>query len=390
MLQAKSKTGKITTLVSLSKDEIRKARRGEFVCPVCNEPVLVKAGERTVAHFAHRSKLECASNDHGEGPYHEQGKLLLYNWLKQQGIDVELEKYLPEIKQRPDLFVTIKSRKVAIEYQCARVPIEIINRRNTGYMEAGITPIWILGAKHFHRLRQHHFKVDPFTLSFMHRFSADFPLTFYFFCPQTFQFIIIQHVHLISARLALGLFRFISLKDMTFSNMFFQQELHDKWLFELWKKEKMAFRLRQNNRLHGSELAWFNWLYEKGTHKEKLPSIVHLPVRGQHLMKTTLGNWQSRLCLDLLDPLPIGASFTLERSHRILRYQPRQHFSLDRGMDNPIYEYLILLKKLQVIDQIDSHLFKKIKEIHFHKNIESSLSEDARLMNQLIHCSTIV
>lgn len=386
MLQAKLNNGKLITLASLTKQEIVKAKQGEFFCPICNELVLVKAGVKTVPHFAHRSKLECAANDYGEGPYHEQGKLLLYNWIKNQGIDVELEKYIAEIGQRPDLFVTIKHRKIAIEYQCARIPGEVLNKRNTGYLKAGITPIWILGAKHFHRLRQHHFKVDQFILSFMHRFSPDFPLTLYFFCPQTLQFIIIQHIQLTTSRNAIGLFRFTSLKDMTFSNLFFQQKLHDKWLNELWKNEKKAFRLRPINRLYGSELAWHKWLYERGTHKESLPSIVYLPVRGQYQMKVALGNWQSRLCLDLIHPLPIGGTFTLESCQRTLRYQPQRYLLL-KEIENPIYQYMNLLKKLHIIEEIDSHLFKKVNEIHFQKNMEDSLIEDARLMNQLIHCS---
>ncbi|WP_404451747.1 competence protein CoiA [Virgibacillus necropolis] len=389
MLQAKLKNGKLITLVSLTRQEILKAKQDEFFCPICNELVLVKAGQKTVPHFAHRSKLECASHDYGEGPYHEQGKLLLYNWLKNQGADVELEKYIAEINQRPDLYVTVKGRKIAIEYQCARIPVEVLNQRNIGYMKAGITPIWILGAKHFQRLRQHHFKADQLILSFLHRFSPDFPLTLYFFCPQTLQFIFIQHIHLLSSRQAIGLFKFTSLKNMTFSSLFSQQKLHDKWLFGLWGNEKKNFRLRQSNRLYGSELAWHKWLYEKGTHKENLPSIVHLPVAAQYRMGTPLHNWQSRLCLDLLHPMPIGSTFSLERCQRILRYHPHQHFFLIKGVDNPIYEYLALLKKLQIIEEINARLFKKVKEIHFHKNIEESLAADARLMNQIIHCSTM-
>lgn len=388
MLQAKSKAGKSITLASLTKQEMIRARQDEFFCPTCNEPVIVKAGIKTIPHFAHRSKVVCSSNDHGEGLYHEQGKLLLYKWLLSQGIDVELEKYLPEISQRPDLLVTIKHRKIAFEYQCARIPIELLNGRNAGYFKAGITPIWILGANHFKRVRKQHFKIDQFILSFMHRFSPEFPLTLYFFCPDTLQFITIQHIQLTTSRYAIGQFRFIPLSDMTFSNMFIQQHIHKKGLYELWKIEKKDFRLRQNNRTYGLELAWHKWLYAKGTHKERLPSIVYLPVPGQYVMRSPLWNWQSRLCLEVIDPLPIGSPFTLQKCHRLFRYQTQQ-FSLLNEMEDPIYQYLLLLQKLQIIEEIDPNLFKKVGEISFHKNIEHSLKEDARLMNQLIHCSTM-
>lgn len=388
MLQAKLKNGKLLTLASLTKQEIGKVKQDEFFCPTCNERVFVKAGLKTVPHFAHHSKLECASND-GEGDYHAKGKLLLYNWLKNQGIDVEIEKYIPEISQRPDLFLTFRNRRIVIEYQCARIPINDLNQRNKGYLKAGITPIWILGAKHFHRLREHHFKVDQFILSFLHRFAPDFPLTLYFFCPQTSQFIIIQHIHLISSRHAIGLFNFASLKGMAFSKLFSRYKFHDRWLYQLWKKEKENFRLRQSNRLYGSELTWHKWVYEKGTHKEKLPSVVYLPVNGQYQMKTPLYNWQSRLCLELLNPLPIGATFTIQKCYHILRFHPQDHFSLITGTESPIYQYLTLLKKLQLIEEVDFHIFKKIKEIRFHRYVEDAVREDACLMNQLIHCSTM-
>lgn len=35
------------------------ARRGDFTCPDCGQEVVVRAGERVVAHFAHRSGQDC-------------------------------------------------------------------------------------------------------------------------------------------------------------------------------------------------------------------------------------------------------------------------------------------------------------------------------------------
>src|SRR5690625_6633327 len=83
--------------------------------------------------------------------YHEKGKLLLYQWLKSQQLHVELEPYLKEIKQQPDILLLLQGKIIAIEYQCARIPIRDIQRRNNGYKQRGIIPIWILGAKQFKR-----------------------------------------------------------------------------------------------------------------------------------------------------------------------------------------------------------------------------------------------
>lgn len=388
MLQAKIKNGDLITLVNLTKQEVENARGDEYFCPVCNESVIVKAGERTIAHFAHLSTKNCISSDYGEGLYHAQGKLELYNWLQQQPFKTELETYIPEINQRPDLLVTIKNKRVAIEYQCARISLEVVRQRNEGYRTAGITPIWILGAKHFYRLRKHHFKVDQFILSFLHQFTPSFPLSLYFFCPNTLQFVSVQHIYLSTSRNAIGTLSFSTLNEMTFLHIFKQTNFNQNGFYQLWLNEKKQFRLSRNNRKYGPELAWYKWLYENGTHKERLPSIVYLPVSSQHQMKLPLYNWQSRLCIDLLVPLEIGARFSLKDCERLLRYKPQQSILL-KGMDHPILSYLLILKKTGVIEQNQAGVFVKMKEIVFHKNIEESMEADARLMNQLIQYSTI-
>src|SRR5699024_4561598 len=89
---------------------------------------------------------QCDIKKRGEGEYHYKGKLLLYEWLKSQQKDVKLEAYIPEIKQRPDLLLTVKNKQIAIEFQCATIDPQIIFQRNKGYRRANIIPILILGA----------------------------------------------------------------------------------------------------------------------------------------------------------------------------------------------------------------------------------------------------
>src|SRR5699024_2794949 len=125
--------------------------------------VIVKAGDKVIPHFAHQSKSNCPSGEGGEGPYHEKGKLLLFNWLRSQNLDVKLEKYIKEINQRPDILLKVNKKLIAIEYQCTRIPVEQIRLRNRGYKKAGITPIWILGAKRFSRRARDEITIDDYT-----------------------------------------------------------------------------------------------------------------------------------------------------------------------------------------------------------------------------------
>src|SRR5690625_2120567 len=104
MLQAQSNKGELITLATLTEAEIKTVRRdSQFYCPVCKELLMIRVGKQVVPHFAHYPKSKCPETSGGEGPYHENGKLLLYKWLKSQYLHVELEPYLKNIKQQPDL-----------------------------------------------------------------------------------------------------------------------------------------------------------------------------------------------------------------------------------------------------------------------------------------------
>src|SRR5699024_11600971 len=86
-------------------------------------------------HFAHQAKQDCPANRGGEGPVHEKGKLLLYQWLKKHNVDVRLEHYLPNIQQQPDLFLQLNKQRIAIDYQCSKIPITQLQKRNKGYQK---------------------------------------------------------------------------------------------------------------------------------------------------------------------------------------------------------------------------------------------------------------
>lgn len=386
MLQAKSSDGVSITLATLTKAEIEHQKSKQpFYCPSCGEQVIIKAGFKMIPHFAHRSILNCPSHEGGEGPYHEKGKLLLYQWLRKQNLHVELEYYLPEINQRPDILLVINQKRIAIEYQCARITIEQIKQRNNGYKTIGITPIWILGANHFKRKTKNHLKIDQFALQFIHKFTSTFPLTLFYFCPDTCQFTMIQDLYLPRTGQAFGNFYFAKLNQLRFLDIFKQHNFSQFALYQLWRKEQEKFRLQQRKQVYGKELAWHQWLYLKRTHLEYLPSIIYLPVSAQYRMKTPLWNWQSRLVVDLLDPLPLGGQFSIQTCKHLLRQHldRANNFPLIQSEESPLNQYLQLLEKLNVIKQLSPHHFMKIKPVAFYKNIEEALQGDEMIIKQL-------
>lgn len=387
MLQAKTEYGKSVTLASLAKSEIALLKEKEkFSCPTCNNPVIVKAGPQMIPHFAHRSKSSCPAHEGGEGVYHEKGKLVLYQWLKHQRLDVQLEVYLPEIRQRPDILIRLNNKTIAIEYQCARVPVEQINKRNEGYHSLGITPIWILGARHLERRNQSYLKIDQFQLHFIHQFSSVLPLTLFYFCPNTLRFILFQDIYFSNARMAIGKFHTKKLNKLVFTELFSKQFFSEIELYHLWKREKRKFRIKPLRYLYGLDLEWHQWLYQKRTHQEHLPSIIHLPVPAQYLMNTPPWNWQSRLVLEIINPLTIGERFSLSACNQLLSHQLNhpKAFTLIKPVESPIYQYLQLLELLNIISQESSGYFTKLKPILFYKNIDDALDGDDMLLNLLM------
>src|SRR5699024_7438767 len=153
-----------------------------------------------------------------------------------------------------------------------------------------------------------------------------------------------------------------------------------------WTKEKKSFRLTHPRRVFGREKAWYQWLYERGTHRELLPSIVLLPVLLQMQMHSPLWNWQSRICIDLIDFIPVGGHFSINHCNQILRghWSYQTNHPLMQTNETAIRQYLLLLEKLQIIKQVTSHQFVKVNSIKFHKHIEDALESDRMLMNVMV------
>lgn len=137
MLLAQSKDGSYIDAALLAKK--KKRERPRLHCPGCQSPVLLKAGEQKIAHFAHCKGTTCQTYSEGETVEHLQGKRLLLQFVS----SATIEAYLPELKQRPDLLAD----KRALEFQCSPLPFSRFQERTLGYIQAQYQPIWILGSK---------------------------------------------------------------------------------------------------------------------------------------------------------------------------------------------------------------------------------------------------
>lgn len=130
----------------LSRQELKKLRMQEqFYCPQCKELVQLKIGDIKIPHFAHTRKSSCEQYfSEGESAQHLLGKEQLYQMFQRLLLHVELETYIKELSQRPDLLVIDKhGKRFAIEFQCSPISSELLQKRSDGYLSKNITPIWI-------------------------------------------------------------------------------------------------------------------------------------------------------------------------------------------------------------------------------------------------------
>ena len=105
----------------------------------------MKIGETKIPHFAHKSLILCETFHEPESALHLEGKLKLHQFFLSKNHSVELEKYLPGIKQRADLLV---NERTAIELQCSTIPRNQVIERSNGYQSLDIQVIWIGGIQH--------------------------------------------------------------------------------------------------------------------------------------------------------------------------------------------------------------------------------------------------
>lgn len=114
-----------------------KKEKESYYCPSCQGEVVLKKGSIKRAHFAHRHLTNCDVFSEGETLEHLAGKFLFAQWTKTG----ELEAYLPELKQRPDLLWG----EIAFEIQCSPLSFERFLERTTNYQRHGYVPWWFLG-----------------------------------------------------------------------------------------------------------------------------------------------------------------------------------------------------------------------------------------------------
>ncbi|MBS7577227.1 MULTISPECIES: competence protein CoiA family protein [unclassified Enterococcus] len=144
MFTAINSLGQKICLMSYDYNEIKGFKDLKWFCPACHARLILKNGIIKQPHFAHTTLETCQAYSENESELHHDLKCQLAKWFQQQNYNCQIEYYLIELKQIPDLLI---NHHLAIEIQCSPLSIQRFNTRTKNYLDHGYQVIWLLGEK---------------------------------------------------------------------------------------------------------------------------------------------------------------------------------------------------------------------------------------------------
>lgn len=291
MFIATSKSHGRCNLLDYTRQEIELFRKVTWSCLSCQTPVTLKNGSQIAPHFAHRAEASCQSFSEGESEEHLRGKALLAQWCEQDNLVYELEAYLPELQQRPDLLI---DETIALEFQCSRLPLELLVKRTENYLAHGYTVIWIFGSHFF--LKKQLSQLQLATLAYSSQVGfylwqldgQKAQLTLNYFIEEV---IGAQHAHFKQKHWQLGQASLLEILAFPQTNQVKLERHYSSQAIILNYLKRLPRRL-QNKQQSTLQLQLI--FYRYGTHLAELSNLYFLPVTRSLLVgdEIILWRWQ--------------------------------------------------------------------------------------------------
>ncbi|MGV3466747.1 MAG: competence protein CoiA [Heyndrickxia sp.] len=391
MLTAQSKDGTIYNLAGRKDLQYLQDLKKKvlFYCPICKEPVILKAGTQKIPHFSHRKTSNCTFTSEPESIQHMQGKADLYLWLLKQGFTVHLERYLPKIKQRPDILVNRNGQWFAIEYQCSPISLKTLIHRTNGYATHRIKSIWVLGGYPFHHSKGGYFQLSDFHWSFI-KASETSGLILFSYTPQTQHFHLLSNISPYSSRKVQGTYSKTPLDNATFPILFSNSNQQKQQIDTFWFSQKRKWL--QQKLIYGKAFQdpFLLSLYECTCHPLLLPPAIGLPVNYMGVCKTHPAVWQFYIWRDSIRSLKIGERVTfkhvingVENRKKVHHIQFRELPFVHRSYRNRmIYLYLQMLVQLSYLKEVKKGTFELHKTITFPKNMEEVILYEKEFLQE--------
>ncbi|WP_242309430.1 competence protein CoiA family protein [Bacillus cereus group sp. BfR-BA-01524] len=375
---AKRETGeKIHLLYNCNEELLRRMRQQErFFCVACGKEVQMKLGKQKSWHFAHKKVDSCLAFYEAESTYHMRGKELLYRWFKHQNFQVDIEYYLPEIKQRPDVFVERAGRKIAIEYQCANLAIEQLYKRTYSYWQAGIQVIWIAGGNQLKKQSAYWMKFSSLMAFSLQSYPQPFLI---FFCSKEKSFMKCAFVTPFSTNIFFAHTVYLPTDKTTFEMLFSPVPFEKEILREEWKKRKKYFRQNALPIWNYNYKSLLRLLYQFKCTPASFPSEIGVPLPSGFAFQTNPFIWQAFLYMKCIGELAVGECISLQyvcsyvkryTKRRILPYFSQQTWKV------AVNEYMTFLCYIGVLHKVGTYTYRKIRGVVMLKTEEEIMKHD--------------
>jgi len=362
-------------------------RKEEFQCPVCGELVILKLGDKRIWHFSHYIGANCPERYERESSYHMMGKLQLYQWLKQKGINAELESYINSCKQRADIAFDWKDKKYALEFQCSSISTEIFNKRTQGYIESGISPIWILGGNQLKRMGANLFSFNHFQYLFLRKGDLGWNVPFY--CPDSRSFIFLQHTIPVSSKKVLAS---ISTFQRSETNLSFLLTPSPTTVIPLSRMLHELQKVKTNFFIQPTiiQKRFLNELYTKKLNLLLLPPELGLPVPSAPFIETSPLIWQTYLYLDILRYIREGEIISEQNVYNaiLLRKHRKQittrtiPLCLSGDFHEPIKEYLNLLVNISTLEKVSGNRYKMVRPFYLPSSVDYQVKAEMKFYDK--------
>ncbi|MBS9801584.1 competence protein [Bacillus toyonensis] len=375
---AKRENGeKIHLLYNCNEELLRRMRQQErFFCVACGKEVQMKLGKQKSWHFAHKKVDSCISFYETESMYHMHGKELLYRWFKRQNFQVDIEYYLPEIKQRPDVFVERAGRKIAVEYQCASLAIEQLHKRTYSYWQADIQVIWIIGGNQLKKQSAYWMKFSSLMTFSLQSYPQPFLI---FFCPKEKSFMKCAFVTPFSTTIFFSHTVYLPSDKTTFGMLFSPVPFEKEILGEEWKKRKKYFRQNALLIWNYNYKSLLRLLYQFKCTPASFPSEIGVPLPSGFAFQTNPFIWQAFLYMKCIGELAVGECISLQYvCSYVKRYTKRRtlpYFS-KHIWKVAVTEYMTFLCYIGVLRKVGTYTYRKIRDVVMLKTEEEIMKHD--------------
>ncbi|MFF2876318.1 competence protein CoiA [Gottfriedia sp. NPDC057991] len=369
--------------VKTTEELLRLKQNGPYFCPICKNQVRLKIGVKKVTHFAHIDLTEC-ENEKKESIDHYKGKFALYQFFKKFNVNVEVEKFLPKLNQRPDLFIRLNTIQICVEYQCSVIPLEKMIKRTNSFKQSGMKVLWILNDKLLNQKRWSSFYINSLSIYSLVRINV-FSLLFYNPTLQSFT--------VLSSLIAFSPVQYIGQKDVfpinnfSFKGFLSPNRVDKKVFVSKWNRLKKDFRLYQHLHTKGNLKVFKQYLYN--ANMNYFPAVIGVPLESNCIIKEHCIFWQGQIYFKFFHEVEIGQLIFIDKINQSVKMEVQNgKWRVNQFQDNEIdnlekcvEKYIDFLVKIRIVKRIKNGKIMKIANAIIPSSFQQALDEDCLSTN---------